>query len=166
MSGRKADFGRTAGGVCARYHLIEKEREQQRGSEVLRAASAAIDLVATIERLVQEADRDYDRSKELRNRDRSKGDKIWEAHRQPCRGTVNRIPRRAHGWCVDFTAAADELVGAGLALPEWFVGMSVCRRVVVDGREIELYRNEDHDYEMSIPYRKGSINEARKIDNE
>ena len=74
------------------------------------------------------------------DRDRGKVTKILGAHRALCRRTLNGVPGRAHGWCVDFVASANELIKAGLALPEWFKGNKECKRVLLGGREIEVHR--------------------------
>jgi hypothetical protein len=79
----------------------------------------------------------------------------WDEGRKLCHSIVDGVLRHAHSWCVDYVATADELVDAGLALPSWFDGTRVCKRVIFDGRYIELYRPEGDEYELSIPYRKG-----------
>ena len=113
------------------------------------AAKRKPTLADTLNQAVTQASRDYNRSIKLRKRD-------WDEGRKLAHGIVNGVLRHAHGRCVDFVATADELVESGLALPSWFIDSKVCKGVIFDGREIELYRPllDEPTYELSIPYRR------------
>ncbi len=111
-------------------------------------------LAETLNDVVDRASRDHDRSRKARKKD-------WDKGRRICHGPVNGIMRHAHSWCVDFIGTADELVEAGLARRSWFDADSVCRGVVFDGRQIELYRPEGDEYELTIPYERGGAKERR-----
>lgn len=114
--------------------------------EILAKPSFADILQAVVDR----ASRDYVRSHKARKR------LGWDEGKKISHGPMYGVERRSHGACVDFVGSAEELVKAGLALSEWFVGNGLFRRVLFDGREIELYRTSpDEKWELSIPYQKG-----------
>lgn len=95
------------------------------------------DVVARLDRLVDQAISDYNRGKD---------------HRKIALSPL--VKRHAHSWCVDFFGPSAGLISAGVALGQWFRGDFECKEVKIAHRRIELFRggSEFGPIELSVRY--------------